>query len=49
MTLDLQQILVFVDAKLIIFTKVAMTLGLGRHLWDIPATQAIQFGEVITH
>ena len=26
-----------------------MTFGLGRHLWDVPATQAIDLGEVITH
>lgn len=26
-----------------------MTLGLGRDLWDVPKTQAIDFGEVITH
>ena len=25
---------------------VAMTLGLGRHLWDVPRTQAVEFGEV---
>ncbi|MCJ1454859.1 hypothetical protein MMC28_005212 [Mycoblastus sanguinarius] len=29
--------------------KIAMTLGLGRHLWDVPATQAIELGKVFTH
>lgn len=26
-----------------------MTLGLGRHLWDVPKTQSAEFGEVICH
>ena len=26
-----------------------MTFGAGRHLWDVPATQAIDLGEVTTH
>ena len=33
--------------RLIIFP--VMTLGFGRHLWDIPATQTVEFGEVFQY